>query len=176
MHPSQAPEGQYTMTHLTNLIEYFQLGDIELDGSLDDDSLDFFKDTWHIAFVAKDPGSDQSTQTTSSCYLCPMIGWAGSPPTGEYFHAWRYRGLGGAICSPIVNENGTVALLCKKKDGYAADKNRIVLVTNFQTGECREIFASADGRGQWSLSPSAISYVSNGSILIQVDQGGRQVL
>ena len=105
-----------------------------------------------------------------------MIGWAGSPPTGEYYHAWRYRGLGGAICSPTVIENGTVALLCTKEDGYAADKNRIVLMMNFQTGECREMFASADGRGQRNLSLSTISYVSNGSILIQVDQGGRQVL
>jgi dipeptidyl aminopeptidase/acylaminoacyl peptidase len=66
--------------------------------------------------------------------------------------------------------------LCKKKDGYAADKNRIVLVTNFQTGESKEIFASADGMGQWNLSPSSISYVYNGSLLIQVEREGRQVL
>ncbi|KAJ5971365.1 acylamino-acid-releasing enzyme [Penicillium vulpinum] len=174
--PSQAPEGQYTMTPMTNLMEYFKLGDVELSGSLDEDSLDFFKDTYHIAFVAKDPESDQSTHTASSCYLCPMIGWDGSLPTDEYYHAWRYRGLGGAICSPTVNEGGTVALLCKKEDGYAGDKNRIVVVTNFQTGESKEIFASADGRGQWNLSPSAISYASNGSLLVQVDEEGRQVL
>jgi dipeptidyl aminopeptidase/acylaminoacyl peptidase len=66
--------------------------------------------------------------------------------------------------------------LCKKEDGYAADKNRIVLVTNFQTGESKEIFASADGTGEWNLSPSAISYISNGSLLVQVDLEGRQVL
>ncbi|KAJ5134785.1 acylamino-acid-releasing enzyme [Penicillium atrosanguineum] len=174
--PSQTPEGQYTMTPMTNLMEYFKLGDIELDGSIDEDSLDFFKDTYHIAFVAKDLESDPSTHTNSSCYLCLMMGWAGSPPTDEYYHAWRYRGLGGTICSPAINAGGTVALLCKKEDGYAADKNRIVLVTNFQTGESREIFASADGKGQWNLSPSAISFASTESLLIQVNQDGRQVL
>jgi dipeptidyl aminopeptidase/acylaminoacyl peptidase len=174
--PSQATEGQYTMTPMTNLMQYFKLMELELDGSFDDGSLDFFKDTYHISFVARDPEYDQSTHTASSCYLCLMISWTGSPPTDEYYHAWRYRGLGGIISSPTVNAGGTVALLCKKKDGYAADKNRIVLVTNFQTGESTEIFASADGTGEWDLSPSSVSYLSNGSLLIHVDQEGRQVL
>ncbi|KAJ5142618.1 acylamino-acid-releasing enzyme [Penicillium bovifimosum] len=124
--PSQATEGQYTMTPMTNLMEYFKFGELESDGSFDDDSLDFFKDTWHILFVAKDPESDQSTHTASSCYLCPMMAWTGFPPPDECYHAWRFRGLGGTISSPTVNAGGTVALLCKKEDGYAADKNRIV--------------------------------------------------
>ncbi|OOQ84588.1 hypothetical protein PEBR_29629 [Penicillium brasilianum] len=174
--PSQATESQYTMTPLTNLMKYFNFGELELDGSFDDDSLDFFKDSYHIVFVAKDPESDQSTHTASSCYLCPMTNWTGFPPTDQYYHAWRYRGLGGSISSPTVNARGTLALLCKKKGGYAADKNRIVLLTDFQTGESKEIFASADSTGEWNLSPSSISFVSNGSLLIQVEQEGRQVL
>jgi pre-mRNA-splicing helicase BRR2 len=69
--PSQAMEAQYTMTPMTNLLKYFKFGELELDGSFDDDSLDFFKDTYHISFVAKYPESDQSTHTASSCYLVP---------------------------------------------------------------------------------------------------------
>jgi hypothetical protein len=56
------------------------------------------------------------------------------------------------MCSAAVHAGGTVVLLCMREDGHAAYKNRIVLVTNSQTGESREIFASADGRGQWNGS------------------------
>ncbi|CEO58586.1 hypothetical protein PMG11_03298 [Penicillium brasilianum] len=164
--PSQATESQYTMTPLTNLMKYFNFGELESDGSFDGDSLDFINGNYNILFVAKDPRSDQSTHTASSCYLCPMTNWTGSPPTDQYYHAWRYHGLGGYISSPTVNAGGTVALLCKKKDGDAADKNRIVLVTNFQTGESKEFFASADGTGEWNLSPSSGSFVFNGSLLV----------
>ncbi|CAP79932.1 Pc12g03050 [Penicillium rubens Wisconsin 54-1255] len=32
------------------------------------------------------------------------------------------------------------------------------------TGESKEIFASADDRGQWNLSPSAVSFACDGSL------------
>ncbi|CAG8909887.1 unnamed protein product [Penicillium egyptiacum] len=155
--PSQAPEGRYTMTRITNLMEYFQLGDIELNGSLDEDSLDFFKDTYFIAFIARDAESDQSTHMASSCYLCPFFGWTRYPPTDENYHAWRYRGLGGAMCSPAVN-SGIISPPCARGK-MDTPLTKIELYWE-----------------QWNLSPSAVSFASNGSLLIQVDREGRQVL
>ncbi|KAJ5876474.1 acylamino-acid-releasing enzyme [Penicillium soppii] len=47
--------------------------------------------------------------------------------------------------------------------------------TSCWTTNVRDL-ASADGTGEWNLSPSAISYASDGTLMIQVDQKGRQVL
>ncbi|OQE91221.1 hypothetical protein PENNAL_c0010G03365 [Penicillium nalgiovense] len=56
------------MTRMTNLMECFKLGDVELNGPLDDNSLDSFKDTYFIAFIAKDAKFDQSTHTALTCF------------------------------------------------------------------------------------------------------------
>lgn len=38
---------------------------------------------------------------------------------------------------------------------------------NTQIGESKELFASADGEGKWETGPSTMSYISDGSLLIQ---------
>ncbi|KAJ5462496.1 hypothetical protein N7530_010701 [Penicillium desertorum] len=48
------PRGLIYNDAYDELMEYFKLGGVELNGSFDDDSLDLFEDTYFIAFIAED--------------------------------------------------------------------------------------------------------------------------
>ncbi|KAL3430231.1 hypothetical protein BDV09DRAFT_199847 [Aspergillus tetrazonus] len=129
-----------------------------------------------ILFTARDPELDEATHIAGSCYICPMLDWNGLIIPDDYYKAFRHRGLGGACSSPAVSRGGSVAFLAQKHDGYAADKNRVLIVTDKQKGTYKEIFASADGKGQWDMSPFGVSFVVDGTLLLYVEEQGQRVL
>lgn len=95
----------------------------------------------------------------------------------DFYHAFRHPGLGGDIPSPILkHDDTTIVLLSQKTPGHSSDKHRIVFIRNNQTGEREELLESGDGQGQWDLSPCAITYGFDRSLLIPVEEKGGQVL
>ncbi|KAL3445456.1 Alpha/Beta hydrolase protein [Aspergillus insuetus] len=177
--PSKEPGARYCMLGIRDLMSYFNLGALSVENVPDSDleeCRDFFLCSCIILFVAKDPEVDPSTHTTCSCYICPMMIWDGYPIPDDYYKASRQRGLGGKISSPYADLDGRIMFLSQKQDGYAADKNRIVTVPDMSSEGCTELFASDDGEGSWDLSPSAVWYASDRTLLIQVEEKGEMVL
>lgn len=175
--PSEAPNGRYVMGKLTNLMDHFKLTTISLriTSGQEEDCRDFDINSWAIAFVGSD-FDEESQQSSCSCYVCPMLRCDGYPLDSLYY-AFSHRGLGGNISSPILKHNDTtVAFLSQKTRGYSSDKNRVIFIHNNQTSESEELFESQDGKWQWDLSPSAITYWLDRSLLIQVEENGRQAL
>jgi hypothetical protein len=160
------------MGKLTNLMDHFKLT-TELritPGHEDEDCRDFDINSWAITFIGND--IDDSQQNNCSCYVCPMLRWDGYP-LDDFYHAFRHRGLGANISSPILKpDETTVVFLSQKTQGYSSDKNRIVFIYNNQTGESEELFESEDGQGQWDLSPCAFTYGMDRSLLIQAEEKG----
>ena len=129
-----------------------------------------------IVFVAKDPDLNPATHTACSCYYCPMFSWE---EVGiREAKTCRLPTLQGAMTSPALSSDGSsIILLLMMEDGYESDKNRIMYVPNPWDGKMIEIFSSADGLGQWSLSPSSVSWSTDDeSWLIHVEERGRGVL
>ncbi|KAL4993435.1 Alpha/Beta hydrolase protein [Aspergillus recurvatus] len=178
--PTDSPSSRYTIPRVTNLMAYLDLGNVSLQSLPDKNDQEICRDfcisSWVVLFTAKDPELDGATHTACSCYICPMLDWSGLIVPDDYYKALRHRGLGGACSSPAVSRRGSVAFLAQKQDGYAADKNRVIVVTDNQKGSYREIFASADGKGQWDLSPSRVSFAADGTLLLNVEKGGRRAL
>ncbi|KAL5042135.1 Alpha/Beta hydrolase protein [Aspergillus fruticulosus] len=172
--------GRYTIPRVTNLMVYFDLGNVSVNSKPDENSQEICRDfcisPWVILFTARDPELDEATHTAGSCYSCPMLDWSGLIVPDDYYKAFRHRGLGGACFSPAVSRGGSVAFLAQKQDGYAADKNRVLIVTDNQKGTYKEIFASADGKGQWDMSPFRVSFAVDGTLLLYVEEQGRRVL
>lgn len=165
------------MGNLINLMDHFNLSTVELriaSGQEEEACRDFDINSWAITFVGNDLNDSQ--QKGCSCYLCPMLRWDGYP-LDDFYHAFRHPGLGGNISSPILkHDDTTVIFLSQKTPGYSADKNRTVFIHNNQTGEREELFKFEDGQGQWDLSPCAITYGMDRSLLIQVEEKGRLAL
>ncbi|KAL4874562.1 Alpha/Beta hydrolase protein [Aspergillus karnatakaensis] len=174
------PSARYTITRVTSLMAYFDLGSVAINSSPDVTSeaicRDFCISSWVILFTARDPELDSATHTAGSCYICPMLDWSGLIVPNDYYKAFRHRGLGGACSSPAVSRGGAVAFLAQKQDGCAADKNRVLIVMDNQKGTYKEIFASDDGKGQWDLSPHRVSFAADGTLLLYVEEQGRRVL
>lgn len=157
-------------------MDYFKLTTVGLriTSGQEENCPDFDINSWAITFVGSD--SDGFQQDDCSCYVCPMLRWDGYP-LDDLYYAFRHRGLGGNISSPILKrDETTVVFLSQKTRGYSSDKNRIISIHNNHTGESEELFQSQDGKGQWDLSPNAVTYGLDRSLLIQVEEKGRQVL
>ncbi|KAL3459820.1 Alpha/Beta hydrolase protein [Aspergillus heterothallicus] len=177
--PSLEPDARYCLMGVTNLMSFFNLGLLEVENvpaSELEKCQEFFVNPFVILFVGKDPEVDPATHTACSCYACPMMTWDAFPIPDNYYKAFRHRGLGGKISSPYAEPDGGIVFLSQKKDGYAADKNRIVLVGHMSSARYTELFASNDGEGLWDLSPSAVSFASDRTMLIQVEERGVRVL
>ncbi|KAL4972601.1 Alpha/Beta hydrolase protein [Aspergillus desertorum] len=178
--PTDPPRGRCTIPRVTNLMAYFDLGNVSLQSQYGKKGQeicpDFAISSWVILFTAQDPEVDSATHTVSSCYICPMHDWSGLLVPDDFHKAFRHRGLRGACSSLAVSNRGQVGFLAQKQDGFAADKNRIILVTDNQRGLYEEIFASADGKGQWDLSPSHVSFAADGRLLLSVEEEGWKVL
>jgi pre-mRNA-splicing helicase BRR2 len=129
-----------------------------------------------VVFVAKDPSVDPATHTACICYYCPMPSW--TEVSARDAKICRFQGLEGAMTSPVLSADGSaIVFLAQEKDGHEADKNRIIYVPNPWGGQLVEIFKSKDGKGQWDLSPSSVSWSQdNKSLLIQVQEKGRGIL
>ena len=132
-----------------------------------------------IVFVAKDPELVPATHTTCICYYCPMFSWTGISGSNEKSgpRLYKHSSLQGAMTSPRLTSDGSsIVFLAMKEDGYEADKNRIIYVSNPWNGEMTEIFESSDGEGSWDLSPSSVQFHDDTSLLITVEEAGRGVL
>lgn len=173
----EMPESQYTISGITNLMLFFGLERVESPISpLEEGMRDFDILPDCIVFIAKDPEVNGATNTACSCYFCPMLRWD-IPDRKPPYEVWRYRGLGGAIMSPVLEkQHRSLAFLSRKNDGYGSDKNRIIYIGFLGSDDVHEVFQSGDGEGQWELSPSALSFASDGSLLIQVEEKGHGVL
>lgn len=175
--PARRQAGKYAVLGLTNLIAVSGLAGVESPIPPFGGTGDFDISPSAIAFIAKDPGLDPATHTACSCYYAPMFSWTSLSSTPDA-KICKVEGLKGAMASPVLSADGSsIAVLAMQKDGYESDKNRILYVPNPWNGEMIEVFASADGKGQWTHSPSAVSFSSdNASLLIQAEETGRGVL
>ena len=94
-------------------------------------------------------------------------------------------GLNGWATSPVFSPDGKkICALFQEIDGYESDKNRIAVFANFdeanihdKTIEGIELLPSDDSRGSWDLSPSAVSWSTDGSSLyVQAEETGSSCL
>ncbi|EAL85241.2 oligopeptidase family protein [Aspergillus fumigatus Af293] len=174
--PATRQAGRYSVSGLTNLISVCGLTGVESPIPPFGGSGDFDISPSAIVFVAKDPNLNPATHTSCSCYYCPMFSWTGVGALEA--KVCTVKGLEGAMSSPVLSSDGSsIALLGMREDGYESDKNRILYVPNPWNGEMIEIFASADGKGQWDLSPSGLTFAKDDqSLFVQVEEQGRGVL
>ncbi|KAL3463723.1 Alpha/Beta hydrolase protein [Aspergillus heterothallicus] len=180
--PPGFPNGRYSLLRVINLMTYYNLGpEVSLQASPRNEnneegvvSRDWCMTSSLITFVAKDSNLPGPDHTASVCYICHIFDWTGFTP--HDYHAIAHRGLGGAITSPIADRKGAVAFLSQKRDGYAADKNRIIWINDPDGWRYQEIFASPDGKGGWDLSPSSISFAGDGTLLVLVEEKGQRAL
>jgi dipeptidyl aminopeptidase/acylaminoacyl peptidase len=131
-----------------------------------------------MVFVARDREVNDATHTACSCYVQPVERWD-QQNRDLIYPVRRYRGLGGAISSVTVDksdENQPIAFISQRRDGLTADKNHIMYMPLPLEANVFEIFASTDGNGLWDLSPCAISFGNNRTLLIQAEQNGRMML
>ncbi|KAI9373192.1 Alpha/Beta hydrolase protein [Aspergillus egyptiacus] len=168
--------GKYSLSGVTNLIAICGLTGVESPIPPFGGAGDFDISPSAIVFVAKDPDLDPALHTACSCYYCPMFSWTGVNALQSTIY--RVKGLEGAMSSPVLSSDGSaIAVLAMRTDGYESDKNRILYVPNPWNGEMIELFASADGKGLWNLSPSALNFSNDDkSLLIHADECGRGVL
>ncbi|PKY06992.1 oligopeptidase family protein [Aspergillus campestris IBT 28561] len=174
--PATRQSGKYTISGLTNLIAVSGLPGVESPIPPFGGAGDFDISPSAIVFVAKDPSLNPATHTSCSCYYCPMFSWTGMNALES--KVCVAKGLEGAMSSPVLSSDGSsIALLAMSHDGYESDKNRILYVPNPWNGEMIEAFASSDGEGLWSLSPSSLSFAEDDkSLFVSVEEKGRGIL
>ena len=65
-----------------------------------------------------------------------------------------------------------------KKDGYEADKNRIVIIPEIGNSKASayELHQSSDGEGSWDRSPGSISFLTNETLTLLAEEEGRVCL
>ncbi|KJF60055.1 prolyl oligopeptidase [Coccidioides immitis RS] len=131
-----------------------------------------------VVFISKDPKLNPATHTKCVCYYCPLSSWTNPMPLKA--RTINIPWLNGALASPVISPvNNTLAFLAMKMDGYEADKNRIILVRGLFDGssDAVELFAGADGTGQWDRSPGSLTWAhDDSSLFMQVPDTGRQVV
>lgn len=174
--PARRLAGKYSVSGLTNLITVSGLAGVESPMPPFGGTGDFDISPSAIVFIGKDPDLNPATHTACSCYYAPMFSWT-SMSVSE-IKPYKINALQGAMASPVLSsDGGSIALLAMKEDGYESDKNRILYVPNPWNGEMIEVFESADGKGGWDLSPSAVSFAHDDkSLLLQAEELGRGVL
>ncbi|OXV10489.1 hypothetical protein Egran_01751 [Elaphomyces granulatus] len=176
--PSSAsgPRKKFSLSGLTNLMAVSGLEGVESPIPPFGGADHFDISPAAIVFVAKDPVLNPSTHTSCICYYCPMFSWV---EVGiREAKTCQLSNLQGAMTSPALSSDGSsIVLLVMKEDGYESDQNRIVYVPNPWDGKMIEIFSSTNGLGQWSLSPSSVSWSNDDkSWLIHVEELGRGAL
>jgi pre-mRNA-splicing helicase BRR2 len=176
--PSASSDKQkrYSASTLTNLLAVSGLSDVEAPIPPFGGTGDFDISPDAVVFIAKDPALNPATHTACVCYYCPMMSWTDFSKRDAKI--CQFKGLEGAMGSPVLSKDGSsIVFLAMEKDGHEADKNRIIFVPNPWSGELFEVFKSEDGKGQWDLSPSSVSWSQdNKSLLITVEEKGRGVL
>ena len=130
-----------------------------------------------IAFVAKDPALNPSTNTKCDVFFVPMGDWdITESPVPQKIQA---PGFEGAATSPVFSNDGlSLAFLKMRRNGYESDKNRVVIVHNVsRLNEGIEALGSSDGEGLWDRSPSAITWSRDDTQLyLQAEEMGRDLL
>ncbi|GFF30567.1 probable dipeptidyl-peptidase 5 [Aspergillus udagawae] len=175
------PGSRYCISGISNLMIFAGLEGLESPMSPlggEETSREFEINPFGMVFVARDREVNKATHTACSCYVQSVERWD-QQNRDLIYPVWRYRGLGGAISSLAVDksdESRPIAFLSQKRDGNKADKNRIIYIPAPGSYDVYEIFASADGNGLWDLSPCAISFGNNRTLLIQTEQSGRVML
>jgi dipeptidyl aminopeptidase/acylaminoacyl peptidase len=135
-----------------------------------------------LTIVAKDPSIDPALHTKCDCWFIPKKDVMDITPAS--FHKLHVPGLQGAASSPVFSPNGeSLAFLQMATDGYESDKNRIVLahgLNKMQEGgtvSALELMSTADGRGGWDRSPSALKWSLDGQMLLmEAEDTGRGCL
>ena len=130
-----------------------------------------------IAFVAKDPNLNPATNTKCNFYFIPVSSFSAEVSSQPMMV--EVEGLQGAASSPVFSPNGhAAAFLQMKKNGYEADKNRIVLIPDIsKLSAATEVLKSNDGKGLWDRSPSAVLWANDGrSLYLTAEEEGRGLL
>ncbi|KAF4163605.1 hypothetical protein CNMCM6936_000524 [Aspergillus lentulus] len=172
---------RYSISGISNLMIFAGLEGLESPMSPlggEESSREFEICPFAVVFITRDKEVNNATHTACSCYVQPVERWD-QQNRDPIYPARRYRGLGGAISLVTVDksdENRPIAFISQKRDGHTADKYRIMYIPLALFENVYEIFASADGNGLWDLSPCAISFGNNGTLLIQAEQNGRMML
>ena len=119
-----------------------------------------------LIFVAKDPELDPAINTKCNAYILP-IGDYKQPAAPSGPLKVPLEGFEGAATSPVYSPDGkAAAFLQMKENGYEADKNRIIIVSDIGNAyEASEILQSNDGKGSWDRSPSKLLFSNDGKTL-----------
>ena len=122
-----------------------------------------------LIFVAKAPELDPAINTKCNTYLLPIQDFRQpADPSGPL--EVKVDGLEGAATSPVFSPDGkSAAFLKMKKNGYEADRNRLIIVPNVsKLHTAEEALKSDDDQGSWDRSPSRIIFSSDGKTLYLV--------
>ena len=131
-----------------------------------------------IVFVAKDPALNPALNTKCNFYFIPVSDFkAASSSTPQV--ATEIEGLEGAASSPVFSPNGrSAAYLKMKKNGYEADKNRLIMIPDiYKLTASVEIMKSNDGQGLWDRSPSSFIWSNDGrKVYLTAEEEGKTLL
>ena len=137
------------------------------------DSSDFDLTASHFAFVSKDPHLPEAWHTRMHVYLVPL-----RPRSEDEKKPRCLTSQGGARSSPVFSSlaksgsrgKGKLAWLEMRKDGYEADRNRIIVYDLEKDVK----FGISES---WELSPGSIAWSEDDSVLFVTaeDEGHKKL-
>lgn len=117
-----------------------------------------------LIFVAKDPDLNPATNTKCNVYLLLSDFTESTASKPQRIAA---EGFDGAKSSPVFSSDGKkAAFLSMRQNGYEADKNQIVVVTDLRKlDQVTHLLPSPDGHGKWDRSPSSVAWSCSDQVL-----------
>ena len=172
--------GQWSLGSLTNALKGTNLeSPIPTFGERDN----FDISASGIIFVARDTNLNPAFNTKCNFYHISLSDFS-SPPSGAPQQIGIEK-LQGAATSPVYSPDGKSAVyLQMKKNGYDSDKNYVVLISlldgaldSLGLSSSAELLELKDGQSEWDVSPSAVTWTSDGkTLLLQGQADANKVL
>ncbi|MCJ1477519.1 hypothetical protein MMC13_006191 [Lambiella insularis] len=130
-----------------------------------------------IIFVAKDPSINPAFNTKCNLYFLEVSNF--TTATTAKPQLAEVESLEGAASSPVFSPSGrALAYLKMKKNGYEADRNRLLLIPDVsKLSTVIEVLRSDDGTGNWDRSPSSVMWSNDGQALyLTAEEKGKTLL
>ncbi|MCJ1421720.1 hypothetical protein MMC32_008086 [Xylographa parallela] len=163
-------KGRYSLSTLVNALKETQL-ESPIPPFPGPDHFDISKTG--IAFIAKASDVNPAFNTKCNFYYLAISNFGTMSHSSP--HIVEMRGYEGAASSPVFSPSGrSIAFLKMKKNGYEADKNRVIIIPDVsELSTAAEAMKSNDGKDNWDRSPSSFIWSNDGRTLyITADDEG----
>lgn len=145
--------------------------------SLDDPLCDFDISTSGIVFNAKDPSINLAFNDKTDIYFVPLKTFTeAETPKPQPIQTGTYDGA--ASCVRFSPNGKQVVFLKSARNQWRGRETRVMLVSDIgKSLYSTEILKSGDGKGEWSLTPSSVTWSSDGNELyLLAEDTGRVAL